>query len=110
MLKPIGEKEETMYDVRCLLANISPVFGAQFNGSFAESNLDSTIKHPTINPAVFRCIIRASFALDPNISGDTAIPLLLASQMLQIDALVVESQLQKRIGKGTINVFCVSTF
>eukprot|EP01084_Bolivina_argentea_P099637 179086_1 len=69
---------------------MSSVFRAQLFGSFAESKFDSIIEYPTISPDVFKCIIRSSFSLDPNINEHTAILLMKAAQMLQIEALVAE--------------------
>ena len=79
-----------MQGVRILLSQISPVIHALLFGSFAESDLDSCIEYPTIAPPVFRCIIRASFHLDPNINELLVLHLFSAARMLQIDGLIAE--------------------
>jgi len=87
-----GPEKKKMYGLRALLANISPVFKAQLFGSFKEAQSDSLIEYPTIASPVFACILRVSFGLDPCITEHTAVPLIEASNMLQIEALQHECQ------------------
>ena len=86
----VGVEQTKLYGIRSLLSSMSPVLEAQLLGSFAESKADALIEFPTIPSAVFECIIRASFALDPLITAHTALPLLKATRMLQIEALTAE--------------------
>ena len=69
----IGKEKEIMYGMRSLLSNISDVFKKQFNGNFQESSLDAMIEYPTVTPNAFKCILRASFCLDPGINADKLI-------------------------------------
>ena len=87
-----GSEKEKLYGLRALLANISPVFKAQLFGNFRESSLDEVIEYPTISSSVFKCILRVSFGLDPQITEHTAVGLIEASNMLQIEPLQRECQ------------------
>eukprot|EP01084_Bolivina_argentea_P168614 292373_1 len=88
----IGPEKKKMYGLRALLANISPVFKAQLYGNFKESSLNEEIEYPTISAVVFECILRVSFGLNPLITEHTAVPLIEASHMLQIQPLQRECQ------------------
>jgi len=87
----VGKERAKLFGFRGLLANISPVFEAQFFGSFREAvNIRDEIEYPTISPNVFACIIRASLNLDPNINAENVMELIQVSQMLQIPQLQKE--------------------
>ena len=87
----VGKQRKRMYGFRGLLANISPVFEAQFYGSFREaSSIREEIEYPTISPNVFECIIRSSMNLDPGINAENVMELIQVSQMLQIPQLQKE--------------------
>ena len=86
----IGPEKIKMHGVRALLANISPVFRAQLFGNFKESQKNEEIEFPTLSPIVFECILRCSLGLNPKICERSAVSLLSASQMLQIEALQKE--------------------
>eukprot|EP00483_Globobulimina_turgida_P007030 UN07044 len=86
----VGKERSRMFGFRGLLANISPVFEAQFYGNFREAHTHEPIEYPTISPTVFKCIIRSSMNLDPNINAENVMELIQVSQMLQIRDLQKE--------------------
>uniref|UniRef100_A0A7S0B896 BTB domain-containing protein n=1 Tax=Pyrodinium bahamense TaxID=73915 RepID=A0A7S0B896_9DINO len=86
----VGPAEVRFPAVRALLANMSEPFRAMLYGPFLEGQ--GVARLPEVSCNAFRCIQRAAYCLDPQVSAESCAETIVACELYDIKSLAVECQ------------------